>query len=34
MSINWDRDNHIRTISQNEHFDFVIVLQNNVGTNF
>ena len=24
MSINWDRDNNIRPISQNEHFDFVI----------
>ena len=28
MSINWNRDNHVRNISQNEHFDFVIMLQN------
>ena len=28
MSINWNRDNHVINISQNEHFDFVIMLQN------
>ena len=27
MSINWNRDNHVRNISPKEYFDFLIVQQ-------